>query len=78
MPLMFRAVWKSAVFFKVFLKESDCENASNNFCSIFFCIYIYIYTSLRDSYQQQKQRLETHRFVETYQNPTELPIKSKF
>lgn len=39
MPLMFRAVWKSAVFFKAFLKESEHENASNNFCSVFFCIY---------------------------------------
>ena len=40
MPLMFRAAWKSAVFFRMFLKENDHANASYNSCGVFFCIYV--------------------------------------
>lgn len=69
-----QAAWKSAVFFKTFLKESDCENTSNNFCGIFFCIYIHI---LKRQLSATK-RWQIHRFVETYQNTTMLPIKSNF
>lgn len=47
-PMMLKAVWKSVGFFKTFLKESDHENASNNFCGIFG---IYTHASLKDSYQ---------------------------
>lgn len=47
-PMMLEAVWKSVGFFKTFLKESDHENASNNFCGIFG---IYTHASLKDSYQ---------------------------
>lgn len=44
MPLTFRAVWKSALFpniVKMVTEESDCENSSSNFLSIFFCVYTY-------------------------------------
>lgn len=78
MPLMSKAVWSSALFFKMFLKESNHENTLNIFWDTVLCIDTHMHLSSKDSHQQQKYRWETYRLLETYQNTTELPIKSTF